>query len=166
VDEYTGIVFANTQTRSGTLVIPDTYTLPGRVITFKDSVGTFQVSSLSLVSQPGQTIDNNLASSVQSTRFGWTTLTGGPSNSWFVTGGTVLNSITTNSTVVDYISTASLFQTNIVVSTLVFRDQILSTNNRLTNFGSLLYYSTPTATTVVAGGYRQSFGSLFLRVRS
>jgi hypothetical protein len=165
IDLNTGIVFANTQARRGALVLPNTRSIPGRVLIFKDSIGTFQQSSLALAVQPGQTIDQGLVSSVQVSRFGWTTLTGGPSNSWFVTGGTNLNSIATTSTVVDFISTASFLQSNIFLSNLFLRDQILPRSNVLYTSSSLLFYSTVITNTIVAGGYKQSFGSLVLRVR-
>ena len=165
IDLNTGIVFAETQNARGTLVLPNTRSIPGRILIFKDSIGFFTQSTLTLATQPGQTIDQSQTSSIQVSRFGWTTLTGGPSNSWFVTGGTNLNSIATNSTFVDSISTGSFLQSNIQASTLLLRDQILTTSNSLTSFGSLLYYSTLRTSTIVAGGYKQSFGSLFLRVR-
>lgn len=167
----TGLLFINTQTRPGTLVIPDIYTLPGRVITFKDTVGSFQFSTLTLATQSTQVIDNQIISSIQTTRFGWTTLTGGPNNSWFVTGGTQLNSLTTSTFTTDYLSTNRLELSNIIVSSIQFLDRrqaigISSVSSILFTSSAYLWYSTSTGSTILTGGPRLSFGTQILRVRA
>jgi hypothetical protein len=52
------------------------------------------------------------------------------------------------------------------ISTLFLRDRILNTSNSLSVFSTMLYYSTGTTSTIVAGGARQSFGGLFLPVKA
>lgn len=161
-----GFVFVNSQTRPGTITIPNIYATIGRVITFKDSIGTFQFSTLTLATQTNQFVDNAQVSSIQRSRFGWTTLVQS-SNTWFQTSGTQINSITTSTINVDYVSSSAVVLSNLAVSSIFFRDVAQSSISTMLFFSSAyLYYSTPNTNAIVSGGPRQSFGTQYLSVRA
>lgn len=161
----TNTALINTQLRSGTITLPNTITQPGRIITFKDAVGSFQVSSFTLATQGGNTLDG-IFSTIQVNKLGWTTLVAGNNSTWYTVGGTQINTLITSTVNASYVSTGTLSFANISsISTIFFKDQILAASNTLSLFSTFLYYSTGTVSTIVSGGPRQSFGGLFLTVK-
>jgi hypothetical protein len=162
----TQLALINTQANSGVIQLPNTLTKPGRVITFKDSVGQFQLSSLRLLTRVGDTIDNQQGI-LQRNHFGWTTLASGATTTWYTIGGTQINTLITSTVNAGFVSSGTLAIPNVSsISTLFLPDKILNTSNNLSVFSTILFYSTGTTSTIVAGGARQSFGGLFLRVRA
>ena len=161
----TNVALINTQIRSGTITLPNTVTLPGRMITFKDITGSFQLSSLTLAAQAGNTIEGSF-STILTNRLGWTTLVANTNSRWDVIGGTQINNIVTSTVNATYVSTGTLSFANISsISTLYFKDQLYAASNTLSVFSTFLFYSTGTVSTIVAGGPRQSYGGLFLTVK-
>jgi hypothetical protein len=162
----TGLALVNTQSNSGTLTLPDTLSIPGRIITFKDSMGTFEDNPLILATQSTNTIDLALMSSFQTSRFGWTTLVGGPGSSWYQIGGTEINSMSPSTLIASSIQTAYLRTALLYASSLIFQDlSIQSNTGTLFPSSTSLYYTTPSTTLAVAGGPRQSFGTQFVSVQ-
>jgi hypothetical protein len=159
------MVFINTQIKGGTITLPNTASKPGRIITFKDAFASFEVSSFRLATS-NQLIDG-MVSSIQVTESGWTTLTAGNTNQWYVTGGTQLNTVTTSNMYASTISVSSLSVSSFNVTTLSLSDiSIPSYIMTLFPSSTSLYLSTPSTIVPVAGGPRQSFGTLFLQVKT
>jgi hypothetical protein len=165
VSNTTGYVFIDSQTNSGALTLPNVYDTPGRVITFKDSMGTFQLSSLTLTAESNQFVDTTQESLIQTSQFGWTTLIAGTGNTWLQTSGTQINTITTSTINVNFISTPAVVLSNMLVSSIYFVDVAQPTLSTILFLSSQnLYYSTPTFAANIAGGFRQSFGTQYLSV--
>ena len=165
LDTTTGLALINTQANAGTLQLPNTYFGSGRVITFKDKQGTFQQNALTLTTTDDQTIDSTV-STIQTNRFGWTTVIAGQEGSWYTIGGTQMTSLITSTVNATYVSTGTLVLPNMSsLSTLLFVDRSNSQLNTLSMFSTVLNYSTGTTNTFVSGGARQSFGGLFLPVK-
>jgi hypothetical protein len=166
LNETTGIALINTQANSGTIQLPNSLFSAGRVITFKDTQGTFQLSSFTLTTVDAQTIDSNI-STIQRNKFGWTTLVAGQDTSWYTIGGTQITSLITSTVNTGYVSTGTLVFSNVSsISTLFFRDTINPQSNTLTVTNNILSYTTGATNTLVSGGARQSFGGLFLPVKA
>lgn len=165
LNQNTGLAFINTETNGGTITLPNSLLQAGRIVTFKDSTGSFQISSFILATQSGDSIDSS-PSTIQTTSFGWTTLAAGTANQWYVTGGTQLTMMTTSTLNVSSIQANTINVSTFLTNTLTFQD-IISPSYTMTLFPSStsLYISTPSTTLAVAGGPRQSFGTLFLQVR-
>jgi len=162
----TGLALINTQSNQGTLTLPNTTTIPGRIITFKDSMGTFEDNPLVLATQSGDAIDLALVSSFQTSRFGWTTLVGGPGSSWYQIGGTEINSMTPSTLIASSIQTNYIITSLLYASSLTFQDLSIQFNTgTLFPSSTSLYYTTPSTTLAVAGGPRQSFGTQFVSVQ-
>ena len=162
----TGLALINTQSNQGTITLPNTTTIQGRIVTFKDSMGTFQTNPFILAPQSGVSIDTSVVSSFQTARYGWTTLIAGPDSSWYQTGGTQINTLSTVVLIASSITTSSLLTSVLYTSSLTFQDiSIPSYTGKLFPSSTSLYYTTPSTTIAVAGGPRQSFGTQFLSVQ-
>jgi hypothetical protein len=158
-------VFLDSRTRPGTVLLPSTFTIPGRTLTFKDWYGSFSTNTTILtVNNPNQTIDSNLRSTINRASFGWQTFIAGNTNNWYTVGGTLINTITTSTINSLLMSTPQISTGNILVSTLTLSDQVNASTNQVYTQSSFLYYKFGTTSTIISGT-RQSFGGLFTPVR-
>ena len=173
------IVVIDSRTRSGTITLPVTNSIPYRVVSFKDQYGSFSNSTLTLSTQIGESFDDGTTTKTFHTSYGFATLYA-TSSKWMVmnasqtvqqtisslfvsslNGGTPLSGQNLVSTVtglgsIGYISTTSLLSTTFGLQTSGF----LSSQNLLstvTGLGSAGYISTASLVSTTFGLQKSGF---------
>jgi hypothetical protein len=81
------VVIIDSRTRSGTVTLPLTNSIPYRILNFKDQYGTFSNSTLTLSTQNGETFDDGATSKVFSNAFTYASLYA-TSSKWMVLNAT------------------------------------------------------------------------------
>jgi hypothetical protein len=158
-------IFIDSITRSGTVLLPSSFTVPGRTLTFKDQFGAFSTNTLTLTTNnTNQTVDSLITSTINNQPLGWQTFIAGNNNRWYTVGGTVINSINTSTVNTSVLRSANISSANMFVSTLGIRDQTIGSTTQLYVQSSFLYYSFSNQSTIISGT-RQSFGGLFTPLR-
>lgn len=159
----TQVSFINSLTRAGTVLLPSSFTIPGRTLTFKDQVGALSTNFLTIATNnANQSIDTITRSTILTTPLGWQTYIAGNNNQWFTVGGSSYIAINTSTVNSVGISSTQVSTGNVLVSSLRFQDQTFTTStNQLYATSTFLYYQTNTQSTIIAGT-RQSFGGLFM----
>lgn len=114
---------ANTTTNPGFLLLPSTFTVPGRILTIKDVAGTFGRNPLTLSTITG-TFENGDNRKRLTEPFGYLTIASDGINKWYNLDGTSLASYTVaNLTNNLGISTPTISSANTTVSTLSLFDR-------------------------------------------
>ena len=134
----TELFLANTTNNSGTINLPVASSIPGRVIEFKDSNGTFNTKTLTLVCNGSDTFEDGSSSKVMNTKFGFIQLVASGSK-WYILNGTQVNTFQVSSVRTFAISTFTTNTSSMNVSSLAFMDNINSTNTLYTSTSFLLY---------------------------
>ena len=116
---------------------PGTINLPsasqGRVLTFKDVLGTFGTNSLTLVCGNSDTFEDGATSKLLKEKYGILQIVGSGTK-WYILNGTQQNSITASTIQCLSISTNSISSATTNVSTLNFQ-------NAVYNISSLMYFN-------------------------
>ncbi len=81
------VVIIDSRTKSGTITLPLTNSIPYRILNFKDQYGTFSNSTLTLSTQNGETFDDGATSKVFSNAFTYASLYA-TSSKWMVLNAT------------------------------------------------------------------------------
>ncbi len=81
------IVVIDSRTRSGTITLPVTNSIPYRVVSFKDQYGSFSNSTLTLSTQIGESFDDGTTTKTFHTSYGFATLYA-TSSKWMVMNAT------------------------------------------------------------------------------
>jgi hypothetical protein len=158
-------IFLDSRTRPGTVLLPSTFTVPGRTLTFKDLYGSFSTNTTTLtVNNTNQKVDIDQISTINRASFGWQTFIAGTNNNWYTVGGTLINTITTSTINSFLMSTSQISSGTISVSTLTLSDQVNASRNQVYTQSSFLYYTFGNTSTIISGT-RQSFGGLFTPIR-
>ena len=110
---FTEVGLVDTRVNAGTIQLPKTIDIPYRQISLKDIYGNFQNKSLTLTTQFPDTFEDGTTTKVLSNAFGFTTLYAGPTNVWYMTGGTTLTSQTISSLTVSSISGSGALLANL-----------------------------------------------------
>jgi hypothetical protein len=92
----TELALINTTTNSGTITLPSATTVPGRVISFKDSVGNFNNKSLTLICDGSDTFEDGTVTKVLYESFGSIQVVASGTK-WFILSGVKQNSMTISS---------------------------------------------------------------------
>jgi len=174
----TELALINTTTNSGTITLPSATTVPGRVISFKDSVGNFNNKSLTLICDGSDTFEDGTVTKVLYESFGSIQVVASGTK-WFILSGVKQNSMTISSLITSTISTYSIsfsdgsFQTisadksinssiiglgtfgyistsQLVSTTLGLVDN-LELNSSIRGLGSIGYLSTNTVPSTIVG---------------
>jgi len=141
---FTEVGLVDTRVNAGTIQLPKTIDIPYRQISLKDIYGNFQNKSLTLTTQFPDTFEDGTTTKVLSNAFGFTTLYAGPTNVWYMTGGTTLTSQTVSSLTVSSISGSGALLTNLpAISSL-------SLQSTIAGLGIAGYVSTSQLTSTVA----------------
>jgi hypothetical protein len=158
-------VFLDSRTRPGTVFLPSTFTIPGRVLTFKDQFGAFSTNSMTLTTNnANQTIDSLITSTINTQPLGWQSFIAGNNNRWYTVGGTLINTINASTVNTTVLRSVNISSANMFVSSLGIIDQTLRCTTQLYVQSSFLYYSFSNQSTIISGT-RQSFGGLFTSLR-
>ena len=129
----TELALINTTTNSGTITLPSATTVPGRVISFKDSAGNFLTKNFTLICDGSDTFEDGTTQKVFNESFGSIQVVASGTK-WYILSGVKQNMMTISSLMTSTISTGNLFTNNAVGSTLSFFN--ISTNN-ITGFNLL-----------------------------
>jgi hypothetical protein len=103
----TELALINTITNSGTITLPSATTVPGRVISFKDSVGNFNNKSLTLICDGSDTFEDGTVTKVLYESFGSIQVVASGTK-WFILSGVKQNAMTISSLITSTISTYSI----------------------------------------------------------
>ena len=117
-----------TTTNPGTITLPLSSSIPGRVITFKDVLGTFGTNTLTLNTTGGDTFEDDSVSKVLKESYGYIQLVAS-SGKWFILNGTQVNTIQVGSMTSINISSINISTASISLSSLSFVDNRFSTNS-------------------------------------
>jgi len=164
VNDIAEFLPVDTRASSGTIVLPQANSIPGRVLTFKDMYGTFGFSSLTLSTQASDFFEDLTSTKILSNTFGYATFVSG-SNQWFLTDGTIFPMYTLSSL------RAPLRVATATISTTLLRSPLSSLATTVSSFGlvdtqtqetftlytrsTLLYYGS-----LVVGGSKASAGQI------
>ena len=134
----TELFLANTTNNSGTINLPAASSIPGRVLEFKDSNGTFNTKTLTLVCSGSDTFEDGSSTKVLNTKFGSIQLVASGSK-WYLLNGIQVNTFQVSSLTTFAISTFTTNTSSINVSSLALIDNRNSTNTLYTSTSFLLY---------------------------
>ena len=98
---------------AGTLIVPNSCDIPGRVITFKDLYGATGNSTIALLTSTGDFFEDGTSYRTLTNPYDFITLYAASTNMWSIIGGTVLNSLRVN-TISNSVLTTSSIVGNIV----------------------------------------------------
>ena len=117
-----------TTTNPGTITLPLSSSIPGRVITFKDVLGTFGTNTLTLNTIGGDTFEDGGTTKLLSESYGYIQLVASASK-WFILNGNQVNTIQVSTITSINISSLNISTASIGLSSLSFIDNRRSTNS-------------------------------------
>jgi len=117
-----------TTNNAGTITLPLSTSIPGRVITFKDVLGTFGRNTLTLNTTGADRFEDGGATKVLSESYGYIQLVGS-SGKWYILNGTQVNTIQVSAMTSINISSFNISTASIGLSSLSFIDNRRSTNS-------------------------------------
>lgn len=137
IQQSTEVNLVNSAVQPGTIPLPPVSSFQGRILTFKDSQGTWGQSTftLSTVGAFDKFEDGTNVKTFQNL-WGSTTLYGGTNNRWFIIGGTQYAYGTTNRITTSSIQASAFYANQFPVSTITFQNSLSPLNVST----SLLYY--------------------------
>jgi hypothetical protein len=131
---------ANTTTNAGFILLPSTTRLAGRLLTIKDTAGTFGLRPLILSTIGNDRFEEGVNLKRLVEPFGYITLASDGVNRWYTIDGTSMNTYTISTlTNPISISTQSVFTSSVTVSTLGFEDRAFNTVSSFYTRSTLLY---------------------------
>jgi len=131
---------ANTNTNAGFILLPSTTTLAGRLLTIKDTTGTFGLRPLTLSTIGNDRFEEGVNLKRLVEPFGYITLASDGVNRWYTIDGTSMNTYTISTlTNPVSISTQSMFTSSATVSTLGFEDRAFNSISSFYTRSTLLY---------------------------
>jgi hypothetical protein len=131
---------ANTTTNAGFILLPTTTTNVGRLLTIKDTAGTFGLRPLTLSTIGNDRFEEGVNIKRLIEPFGYITLASDGVNRWYTIDGTSMNTYTISTlTNPISISTQSIFTSSATVSTLGFEDRDFNTVSSLYTRSTLLF---------------------------
>jgi hypothetical protein len=126
VSSITDVVFVDTTSNAGVIFMPSTFDNIGLALTFKDSKGTFQRSTITFSTLSGnQTFEDGTTSQTYSDQFGSYTFMA-DSNKWYLVGGPRMNSAVVSTLTTTSLQTQFLSTQQVVASTLQFQDRAVA----------------------------------------
>jgi len=158
------LVLLNTTIRPGVIILPSTNTIPGRILTFKDTRGSFGVSSITFsTAAVNQFFENNTRAVTYTDPFGAYSFIAGFDNKWYTIGGSRMFSATISSITTINHTAQTISSGSITTSTLQFRDTSTTSTNTLFVLSTNIYYSSPVSFFVL--GPTKAPKSLFTPIR-
>jgi hypothetical protein len=138
------LVLLNTKTRPGVVILPSTTTIPGRILTFKDTRGTFGTNPITFsTAAANQTLENDAIRLTYNDPFGAYSFIAGYDNKWYTIGGSRMYAASISSITTIGLTSEQISSGNITVSTLQFRDTATTSTNTLFSLSTNVYYSSP-----------------------
>lgn len=93
---------------AGTLIIPNSCDIPGRVITFKDLYGATGNSTIALLTSTGDVFEDGTSYRTLANPYDFITLYAASTNMWSIIGGTQFNSLRVNTISNSALTTSSI----------------------------------------------------------
>lgn len=90
---------------SGAFILPLTTDIPNRILNIKDPYGVFTQSSITVYTQGGETFDDGTNFKVMNNNYDQLQLYAGSTTKWYVTGGTLQDTVTAKSVVMSTLQT-------------------------------------------------------------
>ena len=143
----TELALINTTTNSGTITLPSAITVPGRVISFKDSAGNFLTNNFTLICDGSDTFEDGTTQKVFNESFGSIQVVASGTK-WYILSGVRQNTMTISSLVVSTISTYSISFSDGSFQTVSADKNI---NSSIAGLGSIGYISSTQLFSTVSG---------------
>jgi hypothetical protein len=134
----TELALINTTTNSGTITLPSAITVPGRVISFKDSAGNFNNKSVTLICGGSDTFEDGTTQKVFYESFGSIQVIASGTK-WYILSGVKQNAMTISSLITSTISTYSISFSDGSFQTISADKSI---NSSIVGLGTFGYIST------------------------
>lgn len=132
----TELALINTTTNSGTITLPSATTVPGRVISFKDSAGNFLTNNFTLICDGSDTFEDGTTQKVFNESFGSIQVVASGTK-WYILSGVKQNMMTISSlltsSILSYNSLSVSSFTNSLSTSVIFTNSINAPVN--INFG-------------------------------
>ena len=135
----TNLVLANTTNNPGTITLPPASQIQGRVLTFKDTTGSFSKNTLTLQCSGSDTFEDGTTKKVLQETYGTIQVVGNGTK-WYVISGTQINTLYASTINTVALSTISISSATAYASTLNLRDNAGSTGS-LYQSSTYLYYN-------------------------
>ena len=123
----TELSLTNTSANAGTITLPLSTSIPGRVVTFKDILGTYGTNNLTLQTTNPDTFEDGGTKKVLKESYGSIQLVAS-NNKWYILNGTQVNTVQVSSLITNAVSSFNFSTLNTYISTLQFVDTPISTN--------------------------------------
>lgn len=143
MNNNTELSLINTNTNSGTITLPACVNNQGRVISFKDSVGTFGTNTLTLLCSGSDTFEDNATRKVLRESYGSIQLVASGTK-WYILNGTQVNTLQLSTLNANAISSINISTINTNISSLNCIDNRNSTNSVYTTLSSVSLQSVST----------------------
>ena len=143
----TELALINTTTNSGTITLPSAITVPGRVISFKDSAGNFNNKSVTLICDSSDTFEDGTTQKVFYESFGSIQVVASGTK-WYILSGVKQNAMTISSLVTSTISTYSISFSDGSFQTISADKSI---NSSIIGLGTFGYLSTLSLQSTIVG---------------
>ena len=143
----TELALINTTTNSGTITLPSAITVPGRVISFKDSAGKFLTNNFTLICDGSDTFEDGTTQKVFYESFGSIQVVASATK-WFILSGVRQNSMTISSLITSSILTYSISFSDGSFQTVSADKNI---NSSIIGLGTFGYLSTNTVPSTIIG---------------
>lgn len=140
----TELALSDTTANAGTILLPATSLSPGRVITFKDIVGTFGVNTLTLSTTGSDTFEDGSTQKILRESNGVIQLVASDTK-WYILTGTIQHSVSVSTLQTLKISSVSISTNNLLVSSLnttIYQQSTLAYFNSNVFAGSRVYPQT------------------------
>jgi hypothetical protein len=163
ISTSTELTFLNTTARPGVIIMPST-NIPGRILTFKDRLGTFNTNSITFSTPTAsQLFETGTISLTYNDPFGSYSFITGQDNKWYTIGGNRMSMAFVSTINTINLNSINISSANVTTSTLQFKDT--STRSTQTAFyqSTNMYYSSPVSFFVV--GPTKAPKSLFVPTR-
>lgn len=152
ISSFTELSLLNTTLRQGLIILPSTTTIPGRILTFKDTTGTLFNSTITFsTAGGGQIFENGTTRQTFNDPLGSYTFAAGNDNEWYTIGGSYMNAASISSITTQQLRTFNTLASNITTSTLQIRDFSLGSTTTTFYQSSILYYSSASGSFIWGG---------------
>ena len=144
LNQNTELGLINTTANAGTIVLPLTSLTPGRVITFKDSVGQFGVNALTLQTSGSDTFEDGSTTKILRENNGIIQVVAS-GTSWYILTGTQQDTVNVSTLQALSVSSINISTNNLLVSSLnttIYQQSTLAYFNSNIFAGSRVYPQT------------------------
>ena len=146
----TDLVLINTTNNSGSITLPSASSIPGKVITFKDSIGNFIKNNFTLVCAGSDTFEDGTTSKLFNESFGFIQLVASGTK-WYILCGVKQNTMTLSSLNVSSISTYTIQFRDGSIQTISADKNINSSIIGLGTFGYISSFNTISSLNISSG---------------